>query len=739
MRSIRWAGLMSSLLIVGVVGGLMAPFPSEAGFVTAPTVAAQVDPCGGGNFVSIAAISKVNPGVVTTNGPHGFSTGDKIYIDCVTGMTQVNGRVFTITSVTTNSFSLGVDTTSYITYVTGGSASKAISSATISGISKANPGVVTTSASHGLVTGDKIFIDGVAGMTQVNNLFFTITLVDATHFTLGANTTGYDTWTSGGNARKYVSPPINLPLTACTDAEVASLAPGFTSCFFVPTNQIFSSAGTTRRYFKIVDVNWPACSPTPCGRPILKVADTSSGLDAFQYTQYVFTPVQSSGAQLVSPYWGTALNPKPNIGTPGSSPPYYGETHSMRLTFNHTFDFAGNNKSVCTNYSDPATCSALYQIALSISGTMAGGGGGTASGDYVRLSGTGNFGPTAGWRNLLMPNNSGGPCSDPNSRNSPLDVLYCPLQRQLGVAATTPSSFSDLPDLRQDDGSAGAARYPSYICDRSPTGSETIANSCKPQVTFSVTTTVRGPDAVLLPGSFAVVGGGCTVTNNKGGTLTPQGPPCFSNSKKGSLTDTTTKFFTEEENANLQYFASVGAEPTEACVGDQCICANPETCSSGTILITAAVTPDASQTFPFLANGSGVDNFSIITAGMPATQDPPCPAEPFGEGCKAFNNVEALYDNPGTFTADTQSLSNPWPIADSTHIYDVDSIDCESALNKAAVYDNTTVPPTLITPAFIVSEWTVDSGSVKTTATVTRLGAGDIVTCNFHIHKTSNN
>jgi len=411
----------------------MAPFPSEAvvGFVTRPTVAAQVDPCGGGKNVTISAITKANPGVVSTNGAHGFATGDKIFIDCVSGTTQVNGKVFTITNVSTTSFSLGVDTTSYIAYVTGGSASKAISSATISGITKANPGAVTTSAAHGLVTGDKIFIDGVAGMTQVNGLFFSITLVDTTHFTLGVNTSGYGAWASGGNTRKYVSPPIDLAMTACTDAEVASLAPGFTSCWFVPTDLVFSSGGATPRYFKIVDINWPTCT-TPCGRPILKVGDTSSGLDSIVYTQYQFAPSKSDGTVLPSPYWGTALNVKPNVGTPGSTPPFYGEAHAMRLTFNHTFDFAGNNKSVCTNYSDPTTCSALYQLSFRISGTFAGGGGGTASGDYVKLGGVGNFG-SAGWRNLLIPIPSGGSCSDPNSRNSPLDVNYCTLQRELAL------------------------------------------------------------------------------------------------------------------------------------------------------------------------------------------------------------------------------------------------------------------------------------------------------------------
>ena len=40
-------------------------------------------------------------------------------------------------------------------------------------------------------------------MTQVNNLVFTITNVDADHFTLGVDTTAYGTYTSGGTAAKY--------------------------------------------------------------------------------------------------------------------------------------------------------------------------------------------------------------------------------------------------------------------------------------------------------------------------------------------------------------------------------------------------------------------------------------------------------------------------------------------------------------------------------------------------------
>ncbi|MEW6485796.1 MAG: ubiquitin-activating E1 FCCH domain-containing protein [Pseudomonadota bacterium] len=71
--------------------------------------------------------------------------------------------------------------------------------ANISAATQANPCQVTTSAAHGLVTGDKIFICNVSGMTQLNNAFYTVTKVDDTNVTLdGVNSTGYTAYTSGG-------------------------------------------------------------------------------------------------------------------------------------------------------------------------------------------------------------------------------------------------------------------------------------------------------------------------------------------------------------------------------------------------------------------------------------------------------------------------------------------------------------------------------------------------------------
>lgn len=68
----------------------------------------------------------------------------------------------------------------------------------ITGITQANPGVVTAAA-HGLSNGDRVVITGVAGMTQVNNREFTVAGATANTFQLsGVNTTGYDAYSSGG-------------------------------------------------------------------------------------------------------------------------------------------------------------------------------------------------------------------------------------------------------------------------------------------------------------------------------------------------------------------------------------------------------------------------------------------------------------------------------------------------------------------------------------------------------------
>jgi hypothetical protein len=73
---------------------------------------------------TITAITRANPGQVTAAG-HGYSNGDTVYIAAVVGMTQVNGLFFTVTVVDANNFTIGVDTSAYTAYASGGTAQKA--------------------------------------------------------------------------------------------------------------------------------------------------------------------------------------------------------------------------------------------------------------------------------------------------------------------------------------------------------------------------------------------------------------------------------------------------------------------------------------------------------------------------------------------------------------------------------------------------------------------------------------
>lgn len=71
-----------------------------------------------GSDVTLTGISKASPGVVTANG-HPFANGDYVKL-AVQGMFQVDARVFRVSNVQSNSFTLeGEDTTLYDTFTSG--------------------------------------------------------------------------------------------------------------------------------------------------------------------------------------------------------------------------------------------------------------------------------------------------------------------------------------------------------------------------------------------------------------------------------------------------------------------------------------------------------------------------------------------------------------------------------------------------------------------------------------------
>jgi len=79
--------------------------------------------------VTISAITKANPAVVTANG-HGFANGDFVILSSVVGMTEVNGKTFKVADKTTNTFELqdvdgtDINSSAFTTYSSGGDANR---------------------------------------------------------------------------------------------------------------------------------------------------------------------------------------------------------------------------------------------------------------------------------------------------------------------------------------------------------------------------------------------------------------------------------------------------------------------------------------------------------------------------------------------------------------------------------------------------------------------------------------
>jgi hypothetical protein len=70
---------------------------------------------------AITAATKASPCALTVTG-HGFITGEQITVSGVVGMTQLNGNTYTVTVVDANTITIGVNSTAYTTYTSGGTA-----------------------------------------------------------------------------------------------------------------------------------------------------------------------------------------------------------------------------------------------------------------------------------------------------------------------------------------------------------------------------------------------------------------------------------------------------------------------------------------------------------------------------------------------------------------------------------------------------------------------------------------
>jgi len=192
---------------------------------------------------TVASATAANP-VVCTSTAHGFAQGDLVLITDMDQMTQVNGRVFRVGAVAANTFELENEDGTAYTAETGGGLARKLPAAkaafacfevwsdvrdevlrdhpwncaskatrlarlqaakTITGATAANP-VVITSVAHGYSSADQVLLENLGGMVEVNDRYFSIIVLTANTFSIGVDGTLFTAYTSGGTAKKALTP-----------------------------------------------------------------------------------------------------------------------------------------------------------------------------------------------------------------------------------------------------------------------------------------------------------------------------------------------------------------------------------------------------------------------------------------------------------------------------------------------------------------------------------------------------
>lgn len=150
---------------------------------------------------------------------------------------------------------------------------------TITGITKANPCVITITSSGTpvLYNGDQIYLAGIVGMTQLNGGYFNIASISGTTITIDVDATGYTAYSSGGEVMRasMASPEATTPTAANPNVidglyqpsnPFAAFAGGRITAWniYVQANGIYAYLGTTSLYFfEDTGLEWDASIEPP--------------------------------------------------------------------------------------------------------------------------------------------------------------------------------------------------------------------------------------------------------------------------------------------------------------------------------------------------------------------------------------------------------------------------------------------------------------------------------------------
>ncbi len=79
---------------------------------------------------TVTGITQGNPGVVTTSAPHGYANGDVVWLTDVAGMVEINRRRATVSVLGGSTFAVGLDTSGFGAWTSGGTVARLYTLAT---------------------------------------------------------------------------------------------------------------------------------------------------------------------------------------------------------------------------------------------------------------------------------------------------------------------------------------------------------------------------------------------------------------------------------------------------------------------------------------------------------------------------------------------------------------------------------------------------------------------------------
>jgi hypothetical protein len=162
----------------------------------------------------------------------------------------------------------------------------------VTGITQANPAVVT-SAAHGFVDGDTVLIQGVGGMTALNNRHFTVAGATTNTFQLaGLNATALPAFTSGGTAARIVTLTTDYLAEDLEDLQVTT---GINDVMYIVHRNY-----PLRKLSRLSHTAWTLTEPTINTGPFRTINGDSTNRISIGQTSYAITGVSAAANAVVT-------------------------------------------------------------------------------------------------------------------------------------------------------------------------------------------------------------------------------------------------------------------------------------------------------------------------------------------------------------------------------------------------------------------------------------------------------